>query len=224
VDLQRLIHAIIRRIWLVALLAIIGSGIFGTYSVMTASPVYQTETSLYIMKRSDSVLSGDTVNLQDIALSRELIKDYGYILLSRRVLEPAIAELNAAGIPVAGIGGALGVGLSEESNVMSISVTWPDPVQAAAIANAVSRSFTQEVSVLTSNNSVGILDEALVPAYPIPSNHVKMIVVGFMAGMIIALGLIYVRELFDNTIRSAAEIENGLDLKVIGIIPEYNIS
>jgi capsular polysaccharide biosynthesis protein len=223
-ELQRLIHAIIRKIWLVIIFAIMGSVIFGAYSVATAKPMYQTETTLYIMKRSSSVLSGDSINLQDIALSRELISDFANIILTRKVLEPALKDLNDQGVSVSGIESALSIGLKKDSNVMSIGATWPDPVQGAQIANAVSRSFKNEISTLTNNNSVGILDEAPVPLYPIPSNKAKMIILGFIAGMMVALGIIYVRELFDSTIRSASEIEDRLDLKVIGVIPENNIS
>jgi len=77
---------------------------------------------------------------------------------------------------------------------------------------------------LANTSTVGILDEAHVPLASVPVNHMKMAIVGFMAGAIISLAFIYVRELFDSTIRSASEIENGLGLKVVGIIPGHNIS
>lgn len=223
-ELQRLINAIWRKLWLVIVCAVVGGGLTGAYSVMTAKPEFQTQTSLYILNKSSSFLSGNTVNLQDITASRELVKDYAQILLSRRVLEPAMNKLAAEGVPVAGIGSALKVNMTKDSSVISIAVTWPEPGQAARIANEVSRSFVDEVSLLTNNNSIGILDEALAPEAPVPVSHMKLVIVGVLAGIIVALGFIYIRELFDNTIRSASEIENRLGLKVIGIIPEHNIS
>lgn len=223
-DLQRLVDAIVRKLWLVIVCAVIGGGLFGANSVISASQEYQAQTTLYILNRSTSLLSGSSPNLQDIAASRELAKDYAQILLSRRVLEPAKAELATEGVPVTGIESALQVNVTKDSSVLSIMVTWPDPQQAAQIANAVSRSFVDEISTLTNKNSIGILDEALTPAAPVPVNHLKLVIVGALAGIIVALGIIYIRELFDNTIRSASEIENRLDLKVIGIIPEHTIS
>lgn len=223
-EFQRLVDAIIRKLWLVVLFAVGGAFLLGGYSYATGVPVYQTETTLYIMKQNDSILSGEGINLQDITMSRELIKDYGYIVLSRKVLEPAIGALNERGINAGDISSAIGVDLKQDSNVMSIIVRWYDPVQAAEIANAVSQSFTAEIRAMASTNSIGILDEARVPLSPIPVNHVKMAIVGFMAGIIISLAIIYVRELFDNTIRSASEIEKGLGLKIVGIIPGHNIS
>ncbi|WP_281884325.1 YveK family protein [Paenibacillus sp. YYML68] len=223
-DLQRLLNAIMKKSWLIVLCAIVGGSLATYVSLFMTKPMYQTSTTLYILNRSSSVLSGNSINLSDIALSRQLISDFGNIIQTRKVLEPALAELNDPELTVGAIASATSVHLMKESNVVSIIVTWPEPEQAARIANAVSRSFTSEISKLMGQNSIGTLDQALVPERPLPSKRSVLLVVGVMAGAIIAVGLIYVRALFDNTIYSAADIERGTDLKVMGIIPEHNIS
>lgn len=223
-EFQRLVSAIIRKFWAIALCAICGAVLLGGYSYANSYPIYQTETTLYIMKQNNSLLSGDSINLQDITLSRELIKDYGYIVLSKKVLDPAIQSLNSIGINATDISSAISVNLKRESNVMSIVVRWHNPLEAREISNAVSRSFITEIRQLANTNTVGILDEAQVPLYPVPENHLKKAVVGFMAGALISLAIIYVRELFDSTIRSASDIEKGLGLKIVGIIPGHNIT
>ncbi|TYP69135.1 YveK family protein [Paenibacillus methanolicus] len=223
-EFERLVYAIIRKIWLVVLLALVGGVAAGSLSVATAQPVYQTETTLFVMKRSSSMLSGEAITYNDIALSRELIKDFSQILLSARVIEPAVREVGIEGVTSADVSVATGIRLIEESNVMSIVITWPDATEAVNIANAVGRSFASVIGSLTNDtNSVGIIDEARV-AYSVPPGHAKMVIFGIMAGLLLSLAYIYVREIFDSTIRSAKEIERGLELKVIGIIPEYNIS
>ena len=223
-EFQRLVDAIIRKFWLIGICAICGSVLLGGYSYATSFPVYQTETTLYIMKQNNSLLSGDSINLQDITLSRELIKDYGYIVLSRKVLDPAVQSLNSRGINVTNISSAISVNLKKDSNVMSIVVRWHDPIIATEISNAVSRSFIAEIRQLANTSSVGILDEAQVPLAPVPVSHMKKAIVGFMAGAFISLAIIYVRELFDSTIRSASDIEKGLGLKIVGVIPGHNIT
>lgn len=223
-EFYRLLDAIKRKLWIIALSAIGGAVFLGGYSYTISTPIYETETTLYIMKQSNSILSGNDINLQDITLSRELIKDYGHIILSRKVLEPAIQSLNERGINVTNISPAISVKLKNDSNVMSILVRWYDPVQAAEIANAVSQSFALEIRQLANTSSVGILDEAQAPLASIPVNHVKVAIVGFLAGAILSFAIIYVRELFDSTIRSVSEIEKGLGLNVVGVIPGHNIS
>lgn len=222
-DLQRLLLAIKRKLWLIIFVAICSSVLTGVYSVNTATTMYQTETSLYIMKRSSSTLSGEPINLQDIAVSRQLITDYGHILLTRAVLDPAIDELSSEGVPVQGLGNALSVNLKKDSNIMSIVVTWPDAAQAIKIANAVSHSFIAEITRLTNNNSVGILDEAKY-SYMIPTNHIKNIITSFLLGAFLVIGVIYIREFFDNTIRTVSDVDNHTGLKIIGVIPDHNIS
>lgn len=49
------------------------------------------------------------------------------------------------------------------------------------------------------------------------------VLIGLLAGFLIGFGIIYIQELLDTTVRSIEEIEEDLNLKVIGIIPEHQI-
>ena len=106
---------------------------------------------------------------------------------------------------------------------MRIQAFSSDAVTAAAVANAMSRAFTEQVRAMTNSDIVGILDEAVVPEEPVPVNKTKNIVIGMLAGMTIGFVIIYIRELFDMTIRSVDEVEYNLNLPVVGIIPQHNI-
>ena len=110
----------------------------------------------------------------------------------------------------------------EKSNIFIISATSSNPTIAAAVANAMGRIYLRQIRELSNSNNVGILDQALVPKYPINKKGTE-IYLGILSGLMIAFGIIYVIEYFDTTVRSVEDIEKGLNLSVIGIIPERNI-
>lgn len=222
-EIKRFIDAVFRNIWLIVLLSVIGALGSGAYSIYRTIPLYSSETSLYIINGSRSSITGEPFNYQDMALSKQLVLDYSEIIRSRRVLEPVIRELGFDNVSVNFIKGFVDVGLQKESNVMTISAVWYDPETARDIANSVSKNFMLKIRELTGTNNIGILDEALVARAPLSSSTNKNILVGFAAGLMLAIAIIYVLQLFDTTIRMTEDIEVGMGLKVIGIIPEHDI-
>lgn len=222
-EIKRLFHAYIRKLWLLILLSVIGGSIAGYISLYRITPVYQAETTLYIVNRDKTQLLGESLNYNDVVTGRRLVQDYSEIIRSRSVITPALRELTDYNLNEIMLDAMTTVDLKDESNVLVISATWPEAKTATAAANAMSRAFIEKISEITNSDSIGILDEALVPDYPIPISHAKNILIGLLAGFAIAFGTIYVIELFDTTIRSAEDVEHGLKLHVIGIIPEHDI-
>ena len=67
-----------------------------------------------------------------------------------------------------------------------------------------------------------VLNKATVPSSPYKPNKKIMLAIGFIAGMLIGLGLAFLMEHFDNTFKSSQEVEDKLGVPVIGMLP--NIS
>lgn len=66
-----------------------------------------------------------------------------------------------------------------------------------------------------------ILDEALVPEAPIKPRKRTNIMLGFLAGLALGVGLIFLIEFIDNSIKSVEEIERN-NVNVLGVIPEIS--
>lgn len=221
-EIRRLFYAVARKWWLIVLLAVIGGGT-GFLSVFFAQPMYQADTTLYIMNRDKVLTTGQSLNTQDIQVSQQLVQNYTEIIASRTVTSAVIGDLKNYNITNTELLSRVSITSNKGSNILTISATWADPTVAAAVANAAAREFTARIRQLTNSDNIGILDEALIPQYPVSNNGAKKIFLGLLAGLIVAFGIIYVIEYFDTTVRSAEDIENGLQVRVIGIIPEHDI-
>lgn len=221
-EIRRFLYSLVRRWWLIVLLAVLGGGI-GFLSVYYTKPMYQADTKLYIMKLDKVSVKPESLNSSDIALSQQLVRPYYEIIYSRSLISKVSKEVKEYNLSENAISSMINIAVKEDSNIFTISARGSDPTVAAAVANATGRVFSEQIRQLSNSNSVGILDEALVPTNPINNKQAQKILIGILSGIAVAFGIIYIIEYFDTTVRSAEDIEKGLKVRVIGIIPEHNI-
>jgi polysaccharide biosynthesis transport protein len=79
----------------------------------------------------------------------------------------------------------------------------------------------KEVAVtggLTTNN-ISIVDEAKIPQYPFSPQPERYAAIGMALGLLLGLGLAFLRESLDDSIKNAEEIEQLFGLPLLGLIP-----
>jgi len=221
-EIRRYFEALIRKWWLIAILVGLG-GLVSYLSVVLAPPMYKADTTLYIMNRSKVLTTGQSLSSQDLVVSQLLVKQYTGVIYSRSVIAAVAKALTNQNVAEADILSMISLTSETDSNILTISAQWYDPLVAAEVANNTGKEFVNQIGKLTNSENISILDEAAVPVLPVSNRISLKILLGFLAGLIIAAGSIYVMEYFDTTVRSAEDIEKGLGLRVIGIIPEYDI-
>ncbi len=64
-----------------------------------------------------------------------------------------------------------------------------------------------------------IIQPAQIPLEPIFPQKTKLILMGLMSGMVLGGGLVLIRELMDTTFKRVEEVEEYLNLPVVGVIP-----
>ncbi len=69
--------------------------------------------------------------------------------------------------------------------------------------------------------SVEVVDRAKVPRVPIKPDIILNILLGGLIGLLLGLGLAFVTDGFDHTLKSVEELERHLDIPVLGSLPRY---
>jgi len=72
-------------------------------------------------------------------------------------------------------------------------------------------------------NNVFIVDRATLPGAPSSPNHSRALLVSFALGLAAALGVAFVLERLDDTLRSPEEVERTLGMATLGIIPKIGL-
>lgn len=138
------------------------------------------------------------------------------------VLQPAI---DALGLPVTADELASHVKASSEVNtvLIDISVTDASPVQAAAIAQAVSNSLISSIDSLekpkgggTSPVGLSIIKPATAPATPSSPNTKLNLLIGLILGLGAGAAVALLRTTLDNRIRGEADLRKVSDAPILG--------
>ena len=70
-----------------------------------------------------------------------------------------------------------------------------------------------------SANNISIVDPAVVPMRPVSPNLISNVALSLLGGIILALGFVYVRENFDDLVRTVEDAERKLRLPALGMVP-----
>jgi capsular polysaccharide biosynthesis protein len=219
IDLREYLHILKKRLWIVVLITFITTTASGIISFFVLDPVYQANTTLYVGK---NISMEGNIGYQDVLLSGQLVKDYRELAKSRLVSNIVINELGLKDTSTTEIADMLGVNLRSDTRIIEITAQHMNPVFARDVANKVADVFKRKSVELIEVDNVQVIDIAEIPTDPIKPNKMMNVAIGFILGMMLGLGLIFLIEYLDNTLKTANDIEKHLGLAVIGTIPHFD--
>lgn len=226
--IRRLVDAIFRKLWLIILLGMIGGGASFYLGSNNSTEVYEATTTIFtvVKNTNSSQISNENggISYDNIILGRQFEQDFSDIMLSDKVISKSVDKIKDKDINVSNLKSMISLSSKKDSNIIRITAISGSPEKAVSISKAVSESLVDRINEITNANIIGIMEDAQKPLQPIKNDNLKAILIGILGGIIIALVIIYIVELFDSTIRTINDIEYNLDLKVLARIPVYRES
>ncbi|MEH7076832.1 YveK family protein [Neobacillus drentensis] len=202
-NLKELFLLLKRRALVIALVTLIGGVAGYVLNQATVVPLYQSSSRIIIgadgeFRKTLQVIVRDS-SILDIVIKKLDLKE--------------TADQLANQISVASL---------EDSQVVSISIVDSEPERAAKIADTTAVTFKEEVPKIVGKDYIQILSKAKVNPVPINPKTNNKVVYGIIGGLVIGIALAFFLESFDDRIRSKKEIEEILDIPVLGKIPKIN--
>ena len=105
---------------------------------------------------------------------------------------------------------------------MNISVDSKSGSDSEKIANKIAKVFSNEVPDIMSVDNVSILSKAEGTATKVAPKPLVNLVIGLIVGLILALLVIFIKEMIDKRIKTEEDVENELDIPVLGSIQKFN--
>lgn len=187
------------------------------YGLIIQKPLYSSYTTVILGGSSDN---STTITQSDITLNKNLVDTYAQIVKSRKVLEQVIEELDLD-MKYETLYNKIGVTSVNNTEIIKITVTDENSVNAKNIANVTAQIFTGEVINYYNMNNVNILDEAIAEEEPYNINVVKQLIIYSMLGAVVAAGILFVVFYFDRTIKSTEQIEDKIKLPILGSVQTF---
>lgn len=220
VDIQRLVGEVWSKKWIILIASVVCAVITLVGTLLFITPKYQSAAMFYVNNNALSV--GDTslsISSGDLTTSRNLVESYLVILKTRESLNAVIdyAEVDRSYSELRDMITAAAVNQTE---IFQVVVTSPDPQEAEKIANAIAYILPKRISSIIEGTSAKIVDSAIVAAKPSSPNYTVNTLVGFLAGLLLAVAAIVLKEVFDTTIRTEEDITQCCKYPVLAAVPD----
>lgn len=214
INLGEIFAVLLHKIWIIILATVVCGAVAFLYSFFIITPQYESTTKVYILNKQ----SGSSVTYSDVQLSSTLSKDYEQLVTSRYVIEGVISKLNLDDT-YEELAARVSASNTDETRIIAITVTDPDPEQAQKIANAVRDLAAQHITQVMDIEAVNVVDNANLPDSPVSPSVPKWTLIGVAIGMIISIAVIVIQHLLDDSIKSPEDIEKYLGISTLAIIP-----
>lgn len=226
ISLQEIFDIIRNKLALILIVTFSAAAISAIVSFFLITPKYERSTQLLVNRSQVS----ENFSTNEVQTNIQLINTYSEIILSPRILDIVAEELEGqvnteSGEVTAGyLKGKITVNNQNNSQVLNIIVEDTDPHQAALIANKVAEVFQREIPSIMNVDNVNILSEAEVPEglSPVSPKPLLNIAIALVVGLMLGVGMAFMIEYFDNTIKSEQDIEKYLELPVLGVIATFD--
>ena len=203
---KRLITSLMQLLPLILVVTVIFGAVGGYINYFVLEHEYTATTTFYVMA---PVEENSVDNNSIITYYEKLALDYSEIATSKRVMNTTAKNLGLDGLSEYEIK----VAPVDETRVMELTVTGHDIEMVKEIADEMVDVFTDVVKKTIRAENVNVIDYAYVTRTG-PMRMQNTILIA-LAGAVLVVGLIVLREFTDTTLRTAEEVETAFDLPVL---------
>ena len=215
IDLMELAAELLRHWWII-LIATAVLGVAGLlYSTLYLTPEYESTTSIYILSKQNE----NAMTYNDTQLATQLTKDYEKLITGRTVIENVI-EKCAVDETYKQLCNRVVVANETNTRIITITVTDTNPANAQLLANAIREEAAIHIKEVTDVEAVNVADEANLPTEPSGPSVLKWTAVGLAVGFALSAGLLTLRFMLDDTIKTSEDVEKYLELSILALIPD----
>lgn len=216
ISIKDIFRILLRKWWVIFICIVIFGAAAYIWTNYYVVPMYNASTTLYVGKNTDQI----GIETTDLYLGSNLILDYREIAKSKLVAYEVIDELGLR-MSAGALAGRISVNQRDATRVIQISITDSNPQMAMDIANTVAEVFRRKVIEIMQVENVQVIDKAELPIFPVSPNKQLNYMIGIILGLAIGVGVIFLIEFLDDTVKTPEDVEKYTGLTVIGTIPVF---
>ena len=209
---------VIRQRWRLIAACVVLAVAAAVAVTLTTTPVYEARARIYLSAEQTSGRSSGSV----FVLTSDDLDTYVSILDTPAVLDPLREELGLEpGHPI-----QVSAETSGSTSILNITARSADGREAADIANEVGPQLGKvagEFSTLLKSSGQEVvstpIQPATAPSRPVSPDPVRNIGLGLLAGLVLGLGLAFIRHALDTKVRGEEDIRAHSDAPMLAGLP-----
>lgn len=188
------------------------------YTFLVVTPMYDSTTQLLVNRTNDGT---NSIQLNDINSNVQMINTYKDIIKGPVILDGVKEDLDLD-YSVTELAEMVVIDVNQNSQVFSLTVTGPDPDEAAEIANEIAATFQSAIFDIMNVENVSIISAAAVNSKPVSPVVVNNLVIGLGVGLLLGFGIALLRYAMAKTVDDYQFITQTIGWPNLGIISELN--
>lgn len=224
IDLGRVFRAVMNRAWLVSIVALICAAVTFAGTFFFITPEYESSAMFYVNNNNRTYGETSTsISSGDLTTSRNLVDSYIVILNTRETL---VDVINYAGVSYTykELKSMITSAAVNETEIFKVTVTSTDPKEAERLANAVASVLPQRIGTIIDGTSVKVVGAAVAPSGPSAPSYTKNTIIGFLLGLMLSVGVIVLRVIFDITVRTEEDVAQVCKHPILAAVPDMTAS
>lgn len=220
IDFGRVFHAIMKKAWLVGVIAVLCAVLTFVGTFFFVTPMYEAGAKFYVNNSNLSL--GDaslSISSGDLTTSRSLVDSYIVILKTRETLVDVLDYAGAQLTP-SELRKMLSAEAVDETEIFQVTVTHSDPQTAERLANAIAYILPKRIGTIIDGTSARVAEAAVVPSSPSSPSYSKNTIVGFLLGFFLTVVVVALREIFDTTIREEEDVAQSCKHPILAAVPD----
>ena len=222
IDLKSVFALLLAKMKWIIISVAVGILVFGVYAFAFVPEQYTATAYVYVRNTKDdydNTSNGTTAG--NLTAAQQLVANYSIHMKTEPVLQAAVQKLDNK-VSAKQLKSAASAAGMDETSWLKISVTMGTADLAvdacAALADASAETF---VELEASSASVREYPPKATKTAP---NVTKTAVLGALLGFAVAVAIILLRQFTDNTIHDRHDLQQHIDVPVLGEIPSFELT
>ena len=212
IDLKELFFEVVAEWKKIVISTVLAAVIMYVVSAFIMTPQYQSTSKLYLMK------SGGISSITDLQLGTNLATDYMEIIDGRPILDQVIKNLSLE-MNYGELKEMITFVNPTSSRIIEITVTHPEPETAKAIADEIADVAATYIEEKMDQDKPSVLQYGYVADGPVSPSVMKNSVLGALVGAFLAIAIIVITYLLNDSIMTPDDMERKIGVKVLASLP-----
>jgi capsular polysaccharide biosynthesis protein len=219
IDLSQIFYILNKRKSIIITITLVAVIISGILSFFIMSSVYESQVTTIVGKKNDT--GNSSTQYSDVMMYQNLTKTYATIATSKLV-EGKAAEKLGNGMTADKLDKLITVIPEANTQILDIKAQGNTPEEALSRVTALSQAFVETSPTVYNAGEVKIMDKGELSKAAIKPKKALNVAIAFILGLLVSVGVSFLLEYMDSTIKTPEDIKKHLDLPVLGTIPVHD--
>ena len=174
------------------------------FTFFLAKPKYEASTQILVSQKEKE----SKMMAQEVQSNIQLVNTYAEIIKSPRILDDVAKENKDYSADK--LSKMIDVNTEADSQILNVGVRSKSEKESEKIANDVAKVFSKDVPDIMSVDNVSILSKANGTAEKVSPRTIMNLFAGLILGLVLAIIIAALREIFDKRIRTEEDVEKNL--------------